>query len=316
MKQILYTVFLWTTVSYSQCAYLSLGPDIFLNCVNPCTTVTANYLPLRETSSYSVSSIPYNPVPYTTGTILPIPIDDRWSGSLPLPFTFCFYGQTYSNYLIGTNGIITFNTAYANLYCPWGFTNPLPSFNPNPFPGFPRPMIGLYHDIDPFLGGEIRYGIYGEYPCRRLAISFYNVSHYNCPTQRSTFQIILFELTNIIEIYVGRKQTCGSWNGGRACLGIQNAAGTAATSPIGRNTANYSIFVSEGWRFTPSGPIASTFSWLNGFAGQQFAGCYISDSTLIAQLLYTCGNTQVLLRDTMNVFFQPLPVSLQPILHD
>jgi hypothetical protein len=317
MKQILFILgFLWATVSYSQCAYLTAGPDLQLDCTDPCTTITANFLPIRETSSYTVSSIPYAPVPYATGTIFPIAIDDRWSSVLTLPFSFCFYGQTYNSYLIGTNGVISFNQSYANLYCPWPFTLPIPNSNAIPPPGFPRPMIGLYHDIDPSLGGEVRYGIYGSYPCRRLVLSFFNASHHNCPIQRSTFQIILYEFTNIIEVHVERKQTCGSWNGGRACLGIQNAAGTVASFPVGRNTANYTINTPEAWRFTPSGPIISSFSWMNGFTGSSYTSCYGNDSTLVAQLSYNCGGIPFFLRDTVNVSVQQIPNQIFPIIHN
>jgi hypothetical protein len=305
-----------SNIVYSQCAFLNLGNDITLTC-DSCVTTSAVYSSSYQTNQYSITAIPYNPLPYNIGTLYNIPIDDRWSGVLNLPFTFCFFNQSYNQFVLGTNGIISFNLAYANLYCPWPFTVPIPSNNPNPPPGFPRSMIGLYHDIDPSLGGEVRYGVYGSFPCRRYVINFFQVPHYNCPLQRSTFQIVLYEFTNIIEIHIERKQTCGSWNGGRACLGIQNTAGTIAYAPVGRNTANYTINAPEAWRFSPNGPEVSTFNWLNTQNNNPiYSHCYNSDSTLIGELRYNCGNTQISIRDTVNININTTNINLSLINHN
>jgi hypothetical protein len=293
---------------YGQCPLINVGPDMTLNCIQPCTTVTANYIPTFQTTSYTVTSIPYAPYPYTTGTLYNIPIDDRWSPVLNLPFTFCFYNQAYTQYVFSTNGIISFNLTYAGAFASWAPTITIPTAAAL----FPRSMIGLFHDIDPSIGGTVRYSIQGNYPCRRLVLSFSNVPHYTCNTQRSTFQIVLHEITNIIEVFVERKQTCAIWNGGRACLGIQNTAGTLAASPPGRNTATYTINTPEAWRFSPNGLPTSSFNWLNtNITNTQYTHCYDADSTLIGQVTYqSCNGTQLILRDTMNVSKQVNDFSL------
>ncbi len=293
---------------YGQCPLIDVGPDMTLNCIQPCTTVTANYIPTFQTTSYAVSSIPYTPYSYTTGTLYNIPIDDRWSPVLNLPFTFCFYNQAYTQYVFSTNGVISFNLTYAGAFSPWAFTAAIPTAAAF----FPRSMIGLFHDIDPSIGGTVRYGIQGSYPCRKLVLSFSNVPHYTCNTQRSTFQIVLHEITNIIEVFVERKQTCAIWNGGRACLGIQNPAGTLATFPPGRNTAVYTINTPEAWRFSPNGLPTSSFNWYNtNITNTQYIHCYDADSTLIGQVTYqSCNGTQLILRDTMNVSKQVNDFSL------
>jgi len=292
-----------TNLLQSQCNVVNAGNDITLDC-NNCQTLTADYTQTRITDSYLITPIPYSPLPYNLGTVYNINIDDRWSTVVNLPFEFCFFNQTYTQYVIGTNGIISFNTAYAGLYCPWPFTATIPNSNNNPAPGFPRSMIGLYHDIDPSLGGEVRYGITGVYPCRKLVVSFNDIPHFNCPPQKSKFQIILYELSNIIEIHVEKKQTCNNWNGGRACLGIQNTAGTIGYAPVGRNTANYTINQSEAWRFTPNGIVNSVFSWLD------INGNFISDDnqilvcdsgSYVAEVIYNCGTNIIEYYDTVNV---------------
>ena len=307
-------VFLISILAKSQCAMvdgISIGSVV---CNTPCVNLIANYSISNQTNAYSIQSIPYNPNPYTNGTLYTIPIDDRWSGVINLPFSFCFFGQTYNQFVLGTNGVISFNLAYSNLYCPWPFTNTIPTNWPNPVPGFPRPMIGLYHDIDPSVAsdptepcqpncGEVRYGIYGNYPCRKFVVSYNNIPHYNCPLNKSKFQIILYEFTNIIEIHVERKQTCGAWNGGRACLGIQNGLGTIGYAPFGRNTGNWTILnTPEAWRFSPIGPPTSQFGWYDMLGNllsnsPSFQVCPTSTSQYVARIT-NCG---ISLSDTVIV---------------
>jgi hypothetical protein len=304
MKFILGTLVLISNLLFSQTPTINiLGGndtticgDISLNLTCDLDTIT------YSTTSYSISSIPHNPYPYTIGTLYNIAIDDRWSQIINLPFNFCFFGQQFNQYVIGTNGIISFNLAYANLYCPWPVVNTIPNNNPNPTPGFPRSMIGLYHDIDPSISGEVRYGITGTSPYRKLVISFFQVSHYNCPLLTSTFQIVLHEFTNIIDIHVLRKQICGSWNGGRACLGIQNTAGTNAYFPINRNTSTYSITTPESWRFTPNGSINLPQWFVNGaFVGNGYTlnGNYTSPTVIETRYLYQCPIFQI--SNTLNI---------------
>lgn len=300
--------------NYSQCFSINAGLDQNLSCTDNCRTLVANYSVFNGTTSYNIGSIPYNPSMYSAGTLYSIPIDDRWSGIIDLPFTFCFFGQQYNQFVLGTNGVISFNLSYSNLYCPWPFTNPIPTNWAVPAPGFPRPMIGLYHDIDPSAAsdptescqpncGEVRYGVSGTYPCRRFVVSYNNIPHYTCPLNRSRFQIILYELTNIIEIHVERKQTCGAWNGGRACLGIQNNLGTIGYAPPGRNTGNWTILgTPEAWRFSPSGPISSSFRWTD------INGNFISNSPSInvcnqitTQYVAVVENCGISIKDTVQL---------------
>jgi hypothetical protein len=298
-----------------QCFSIDAGNDLQFYCNDPCSTLVGNYVQTFETNTYTISSIPYNPNPYNVGTLYSIPIDDRWSGVLNLPFTFCFFGNQFNQFVLGTNGVISFNLSYANLYCPWPFTATIPNANAAPPPGFPRSMIGLYHDIDPSVAsdptepcqpncGEVRYGVYGNYPCRKFIVSFNDIPHYNCNSLRSKFQIVLYELTNVIEIHVEKKQTCGSWNGGRACLGIQNGAGTIGYAPVGRNTANYTIVNPEAWRFSPNGPVSSSPKWLdqngNIISNNNILNYCFNSGTYTFRVDFTCPQNQPLI-DNVNV---------------
>jgi hypothetical protein len=79
------------------------------------------------------------------------------------------------------------------------------------------------------------------------------VCHFSCNNLQSSTEIVLYETTNVIEVYVQNKPTCNSWNNGNALIGIQNATGTTGLTPPGRNTGPWSAN-NEAWRFVPSGP--------------------------------------------------------------
>ena len=86
--------------------------------------LSVDYFNVGETSSYSVSSTPYTPpYPFAGGTQLFIGIDDEWSNIINMPFNFCFFGNTYNQIVIGTNGVISFDVALAGGYCNYLFRN-------------------------------------------------------------------------------------------------------------------------------------------------------------------------------------------------
>src|SRR5690554_518920 len=68
-----------------------------LTCEETCLEISATFLETGETTSYAVSSIPYDPPfpaqdPSSTPIIPPgNHIDDVWSNIIHLPFEFCFF---------------------------------------------------------------------------------------------------------------------------------------------------------------------------------------------------------------------------------
>ena len=149
--------------------------------------------------------------------------DDVWSNVINLPFTFCFFGNTYNQLVIGSNGVISFDVSQQGVI----IVGPLPTLCQ--VPSLPtNSIMGIYHDIDPSVCGAIRYANLGSYPCRTFVVNFDNVCHYSCTNLVSRHQIVIYESTNAIEVYVESKPTCASWNSGNALIGIQNAAGNVA----------------------------------------------------------------------------------------
>lgn len=257
--------------------------DIAISCATSteCVDLVANYPKTGTPTSYEVTSIPYEPLYPFSGLANPISvnIDDVWSDpKVTLPFSFCFYNRQYTEAVVSSNGAISFDISNINDNginstspgnpeaadeCAWEFDLSIPN------PDFPKINIpkkirnaiyGVFHDIDPSEGGQIGWEVFGTYPCRALVVSYYNVPLFDCIDVMSTFQMVLYESTNIIEVYIEEKAPCSGWNNGNSVIGIQNALGTEGLAPEGRNTGNW-VASNEAWQFTPSGTSNTTVTW-------------------------------------------------------
>jgi hypothetical protein len=111
----------------------------------------------------------------------------------------------------------------------------------------------------------------------------------------ATHQIVLYETTNIIEIYIQNKPLCIFWNSGAAIEGIQNSTGTQAYVVPGRNYPTQWTATNDAWRFTPTGAPQYTLTWYNGatpIGNNLFVTvCPTSTTTYTAQLVNnTCSS--------------------------
>jgi large repetitive protein len=295
-----------TTKAQPGCPSIDAGPDQTLDCATSCTNLTSSVLATGTTTSYAVSSIPYAPpYPYNTGTPILVNVDDIWGGVINLPFTFCFWGTNYTQIVAGSNGCISFGPTNASAYCAWSYTVSCP--NASIISGSTGPyVLGPYHDIDPSVSGNMYYAILGTYPCRTFVINWNQVAMFSCNSLIATHQIVLYESTNVVEVYMQNKPTCGTWNGGRATLGIQNATGTLGVCPPGRNTGQWTTS-NEAWRFTPDGiPNYNTYWYMGGNLiatnTPTINVCPTATTSYVAQVVYDCcTGLQVTVNDTVNV---------------
>lgn len=274
MKKFLLVIFLLVSFTFPElsaqsCFNVAAGNDTIISCTQLCLDLKARIPDVRTTDDYQVVQIPYTPYPYINplGVIFnPTYQDDRYSDTVVLPFTFCFYGQTYSKCVVGTNGVMTFDLINANTYNAYIIDQPIPYAGGVPNDGnvayYPRASImGPYHDIDPENGNQpwnrrMEYIVQGTAPCRKFILNFYRIPYYGCndSVNVTTQQMVLYEGTGIIDIFIENKPiACGSsTNNGRAILGIQNWGQDKAVAVAGRNNSTWSA-VREGWRFVPSG---------------------------------------------------------------
>ncbi len=245
--------------------------DINIDCSSqPEVTLSANVMATAvEADDYFVFSIPYNPpYGYTDGTrIFANATDDTWSSVVNLPFTFCYYGNTYTQIVAGANSVATFNTSVAGNSCAWSYDESIPDANL-----FPNTIFACYRDIYPSTSdyvastgdGGIFEGVLGEYPCRSYVLSFNNIKLFSCTEIRTfTSMIVLYEGTNVIDIYLRDAPTCTSWNDGNGVIGLQNADCSRGITPPGRNTGPWTAH-EEAWRFMPTGQPSYTVTWYQG----------------------------------------------------
>ena len=319
MKNILHAVlsaiFLFSfSFGYTQsgCPDINAGADVTLPCGTNCANLNATYFESGSAATYSLSSIPYNPFPFNQGTSILVNQDDIWSTVIDLPFTFCFFDQQYTQLIVGANGLVSFDISQANNTCEWNLQNlgTLPVNDPM----VNNTIMGPYHDIDPSLGGNLRYQIAGAYPCRTFVVSYDAIPMFdsndpssNCSsTVDATHQIVLYETTNAIEIYINAKEACTDWNQGLAIEGIQNANGTAAYIVPGRNNSVWDA-TNDAWRFTPSGTSIVSVAWLSGgtqvATGAAYQACVNQPTDFVAQATYVpcSGGTPIVVTDTITV---------------
>lgn len=248
------------------------GTNINLLCNQTCTTMVFKVPHIKSTEDYVVNSIPYTPYPYQAlggVQLTAIYTDDVFSSTIPIPFPFCFYGATYNSCVIGSNGVLSFDISNANGANSWPLTSSGGSGTPIPIPYaggtqnsssstyYPKASImGPYHDIYPTNsnGGlrRIEYSIVGTAPCRKFVTSFYKVPYFSCTSISATHQIVINESTGLVEIYIGEKPVCSSWNSGLAILGIQDFTRTKAVAAPGKNCTVWNESLT-GYRFTPNG---------------------------------------------------------------
>lgn len=291
-------------------------PDAQMVC-NPgdCTVlnVVNQYMP-KSTDSYTVQGINYNPLfPFSGGVTIPPNGDDYWSPVFNLPFSFCFYGNTYNSVLVGTNGVITFdltNNVPMN-FCEYSFNQTIPNAN---FP-IRNAIYGVYQDTDirtpPITNPSfqnINYyvvdtGVYAA-PNRAFVVNFNELPLYNCGGSLGyqTSQIVIHEGTNIIEVFVKSRTSCSSWNNGSGVIGLQNQNGTSAITPSTRNTGTWSA-ANEAWRFIPNGnSLPISYQWfMDGFLvpganSDSFVVCPTDNQTAytVQATFENCGSSFVL----------------------
>lgn len=247
--------------------------------------LTATFPIIKNPTTYKVDPISFTPLgTFSQGTPVAVNADDIWSSNLAIGFPFCFYGNTYSTVNLADNGIIRF-----------GYNNSVPdvtSFssisNVTPSPSLIRNAI--FAGFQDYLVAPVAFGCIagdncgsittyttGIAPYRQFIINYNLINHWGCSndlnpinTVKSTFQVVLYETTNVIDIYVKDKPlTCignSSANNGitNSLIGLNNSDGSQGIAPTipNRNTSVFSV-TNEAYRFTPDGTSTTTIQWFN-----------------------------------------------------
>ncbi|HEU0137622.1 MAG TPA: T9SS type A sorting domain-containing protein [Flavobacterium sp.] len=197
-------------------------------------------------SQYNVTSIPSQA--YAVSLPVGFTMDDTYSELLPLTFDFEFFGNTYNQVLISTNGYIDFNGVDPG-HSPWSFSTTIPDTD---FP-VKNSFLGCYHDIFNADGsGTVTYGVSGSAPYRKFVVIYDNNNQFSCNANaKSSIQMVLYETLNILDSQILKKELCANWNGGNAVVGVINIDGSIGITPPGRNTSMWET-ENEAWRFMPT----------------------------------------------------------------
>ncbi len=242
---------------------VSTGPTTVI-CNGQCANLTASVVPVNLTTTYSVGPTAYSPFSFSTGTSILANQDDIWSSTINIGFPFCYYGNTFNQCKVSSNGQLTFSLAVPSTLGGnnWQITAAIPSLVN--MPG--NTICAAFRDIDPTSSGNIYFASYGVAPCRSFVVSWNNIPMYDNPGSctgipNSTFQLVLHETTNYIDVFIQNSTSCAGWNSGRGIIGIQNVNATLATSPPLRNFPTAWTAVNEAWRFAPTGAPTYTVTW-------------------------------------------------------
>jgi len=254
-------IFLFTSTISILCAQgvqIIPGNDTSL-CTNQTLPLTATINPVitlppgTAFSGYETTTIPIAALPLT-GTAVNL-TDDAFGGPFPIGFTFNFYNNNYTQFFISPNGWIGFTNPLAGTFSPpvGGITN----CNLNmPYNG----VLGVWQDFNPGIAGGpyIFYQTTGTAPNRVLTVSYSNIPFFGntCPGQTSTFQIQLYETTNIIQVHVVNKPQCAGMWSGQIYSGVLAPYPTPcdATSPTCNNYAYQGAdvaFNNTAWQYQP-----------------------------------------------------------------
>src|SRR5690606_27260155 len=117
--------------------------------------------------------------------------------------------------------------------------------------------------------GRISYNVYGEAPCRKFVITFYNMPPAGLfpakcppPVDWHHHQIVLHETTNVIDVNLIRHIACPATEPDNAAsiVGILSPDGSKWYVPHNKDFGPWDA-VEESWRFAPSGEALFDIEW-------------------------------------------------------
>ncbi|MBL0356235.1 MAG: hypothetical protein IPP72_04805 [Chitinophagaceae bacterium] len=341
-------------------SFSCIKTDTVVGCGQTCVTLSTKIPNIRAlTGTYTVNRISAPEgcfrqyvSPAAPGTALGASNDDIYSSVINLPFNFPFYGAGYNSVVISTNGYISFDETKASAFSHYGMFSSgfglvtyatggaIPADLPNVL--YDKALIMVpYHDIDIFAstspGKQVKYELIGTAPHRRWVLSYYKIPLFltSCNNLiENTSQLVLYEGTGIVEVFINSNQSCTGWNEGRSMIGMQDydrANGIMAPGRAASDAPWGTVDMNEAWRFTPAegatlfkrvelydagGQLVSTGSILDAGNGNYNATfnnvCIDSAGSYIVKSVYKNINnplTEVYGTDTLNILKRPANAS-------
>jgi uncharacterized repeat protein (TIGR02543 family) len=163
-------------------------------------------------ASTPASATNFNEVVYT-GTNSGLVGDDNATSAIPLGFNFSFFGSAHSQAHININGTLNFGAAFA------GYSNgPLSSSNTDG-------VYAFWDDLNTNVTtNPIRYSTIGTSPNRKFVTQWTNIYFHGTSVQMGTFQVILYETSNVVQIQFRDIIGVGRAEGDSATIGIKGGS--------------------------------------------------------------------------------------------
>ncbi|WP_118976489.1 Ig-like domain-containing protein [Taibaiella koreensis] len=212
--------------------------------------------------SYSFSALTGTYTGITGGTAVTAIQDDDEVDIVPIGFTFQYCGVNYTQANVSSNGWLSFNTAGTSTYA----GNDLGNLNDGLKPG----LMALWDDLSG-AGGTATYLTEGAAPNRIFTMEWKNWKwNYNASDPVISFQVKLYETTNVIEFRYKRETAqingtpgatiaIGDGQGISGYLSLNNA--TAAPSPSSTTFTtgiDAKPATDQVYKFTPPVPCSGT----------------------------------------------------------
>ncbi len=214
--------------------------------------------------SFRVDAQPAETI-YQGTVIKPGPIDDAAYGPFNIGFNFTYFGISYSQFYVSSNGLVLFSADPANS----AFTS-----SAIPDPATPNNFIAAFWDDLVIDGtGSILYTTIGAAPNKKLIIQFRNMGFHRFPAFMGTFDVILNESSNKIKVQfrIIVDNTSSIAHGKNATIGLENSDGTAGVQYAFHDST--AVATGKAISYTPSG---STYT-LNPDA--MYEGLYLTTNT-------------------------------------
>jgi subtilisin family serine protease len=177
-------------------------------------------------ANYTCTDVPFTFVDARPGGKVPGGASDSDDGHslLNITFPFTFYGQTYTQATVSSNGFLELGSADgADEFANTGIPNA----------NAPNALIApFWDDLNPGTafggGGDVYAGVAGSAPNRVLYVEWYQVPHFSLSgSGTATFEVSLHESTGEIRFHwLGTDFGNAAWNAGAtATAGLENPAG-------------------------------------------------------------------------------------------
>ena len=169
--------------------------------------------------------------------------DEESFGPFDIGFNFTFFGNTYSQFYVNSNGLVLFGEGSTI-----GDEVSIPAADaPNNF------IAPLWDDLIISSSGKMLYATVGAAPNRKLIIQGTNMGFYPYPVFMGTYLVILNETSNKIQVQyrIIIDATSTRAHGESATIGIENSTGLAGVQYAYHNPS--AISTGKAISFTPSG---------------------------------------------------------------